>query len=99
MTRADVFAFPAPRRAPRRGETVERLDDGEPGLAARTIARRLSSMSGLFAYLPRGRTPGQRRGAAGAYPAHAATRPTNPSTQTPAWPIATTSSELISRPN
>jgi integrase/recombinase XerD len=49
--RADVFAFLAAQRAPRRGETVVRLDDGEPGLAARTIARRLSSVSGLFAYL------------------------------------------------
>jgi integrase len=30
---------------------VVRLEDGESGLAARTIARRLSSVSGLFAYL------------------------------------------------
>jgi integrase/recombinase XerD len=51
VTRADVFAFLAAQRAPRRGETVVRLEDGEPGLAARTIARRLSSVSGLFAYL------------------------------------------------
>ena len=28
-----------------------RLEDGEPGLAARTIARRLSSVRGLYAYL------------------------------------------------
>jgi len=28
-----------------------RLDDGEPGLSARTIARRLSSVRGLYAYL------------------------------------------------
>ena len=51
VTRADVFAFLAEQRAPRRGETVVRLDDGEQGLAARTVARRLSSVSGLFAYL------------------------------------------------
>jgi integrase/recombinase XerD len=51
VSRADVFAFLAAQRAPRLGETVVRLEDGEPGLAARTIARRLSSVSGLFAYL------------------------------------------------
>jgi integrase/recombinase XerD len=37
--------------APRRGARVVRLDDGEAGLAARTIARRLSSVRGLYAYL------------------------------------------------
>ena len=51
MTRADVFAFLTAQRAPRRGETVVRLEDGEPGLAARTIARRLSTVPGLFACL------------------------------------------------
>ena len=51
VRRADVFAFLAAQRAPRHGETVVRLDDGEAGLAARTIARRLSSVAGLFAYL------------------------------------------------
>ena len=30
---------------------VVRIEDGEPGLAARTIARRLSSVAGLFEYL------------------------------------------------
>jgi integrase/recombinase XerD len=48
---ADVFVFLAAQRAPRRGERVVRLDDGEAGLAARTIARRLSSVRGLYAYL------------------------------------------------
>jgi integrase/recombinase XerD len=48
---ADVFAFLAAQRAPRRGERVVRIEDGEPGLAARTIARRLSSVAGLFDYL------------------------------------------------
>ena len=47
----DVFAFLAAQRAPRRGDRVVRIEDGEPGLAARTIARRLSSVAGLFEYL------------------------------------------------
>ena len=51
VTAADVFAFLAEQRRPRRGEKVVRIEDGEAGLAARTIARRLSSVSGLFAYL------------------------------------------------
>jgi integrase/recombinase XerD len=51
VTPADVFAFLAAQRAPRLGERVVRLVDGEPGLAARTIARRLSSVRGLYAYL------------------------------------------------
>jgi integrase/recombinase XerD len=51
VTAADVFAFLAQQRTPRRGEGVVRIEDGEPGLAARTIARRLSSVSGLFSYL------------------------------------------------
>lgn len=50
VTAADVFAFLASQRAPRR-ENVVRLEDGEAGLAARTVARRLSSVRGLFAYL------------------------------------------------
>ena len=51
VTAADVFVFLAQQRAPRRGERVVRIEDGEPGLAARTIARRLSSVAGLFEYL------------------------------------------------
>ena len=51
VTAPDVFAFLKAQRAPRLGERVVRLEDGESGLAARTIARRLSSVSGLFAYL------------------------------------------------
>ena len=35
----------------RAGRGVVRMEDGESGLSARTIARRLSSVSGLFAYL------------------------------------------------
>lgn len=51
ITAADVFSFIKEQRAPRRGSNVVRLEDGESGLAARTIKRRLSSVSGLFAYL------------------------------------------------
>jgi len=51
VTAADVFAFLAEQRSPRRGEKVVRIEDGEAGLAARTIARRLSSVAGLFEYL------------------------------------------------
>lgn len=81
VTTADVLEFIKAQRAPRRGESVVRLEDGEAGLAARTIKRRLATLSGLFAYLvargdtgvdinpvPRGlaaRRPGQRRGVRG----------------------------------
>ena len=77
VTTADVLEFIKAQRAPRRGATVVRLEDGETGLAARTIKRRLASLSGLFTYLvargdagvdanpvPRGlaaRRPGQQR--------------------------------------
>lgn len=81
VSAADVFVFLAAQRAPRLGERVVRIDDGESGLAARTIARRLSSVRGLYAYLAaRGdagvtrnpvpvslaaRRPGARRGRGG----------------------------------
>jgi integrase/recombinase XerD len=48
---SDVLAFIQAQRAPRRGGNVVRLADGERGLSARTVKRRLSSVSGLFAYL------------------------------------------------
>lgn len=51
VTTADVFAFLQAQRAPRRDPKVVRLEDGTPGLATRTIKRRLASVSGLFAYL------------------------------------------------
>jgi integrase/recombinase XerD len=55
VTAADVFDFLADQRGDR---TVVRLADGESGLSARTIARRLSSVSGLYACLvARGDTP------------------------------------------
>ena len=55
VTAADVFGFLAYQRGDR---SVVRLADRESGLSARTIARRLSSVSGLYAYLvARGDTP------------------------------------------
>lgn len=80
VTPADVFGFLSAQRAPRHGDRVVRLD-GEAGLSARTVARRLSSVRGLYAYLcvredtgvtrnpvPTGlaaRRPGARRGRGG----------------------------------
>jgi site-specific recombinase XerD len=52
---ADVFEFLAHQRGDR---SVIRIGDRESGLSARTIARRLSSVSGFYAYLvARGDTP------------------------------------------
>lgn len=48
---ADIFAFITAQKKPRRGTKVVRLEDGEAGLSARTIKRRLASVSGLFGYL------------------------------------------------
>jgi len=73
VTTADVLGFIEAQRVPRRGNVV-RLVDGEAGLAASTIKRRLATLSGLFGYLnalglvagnpvPRGlatRRPGRR---------------------------------------
>jgi integrase/recombinase XerD len=50
VTTADVFEFLRVQRLPRQGRNVVRTD-GEQGLAARTIARRLSTVRGLFSYL------------------------------------------------
>lgn len=47
---SDVFAFIQAQRLPR-NENVVRLADGESGLAASTIKRRLASIAGLFSYL------------------------------------------------
>ncbi len=73
---ADVLAFIKAQRQPRRGAKVVRIEDGEGGLSARTIKRRLATIAGLYEYLiirgdtgvtrnpvPRGlavRRPGQR---------------------------------------
>ena len=55
VTPADVFEFLAVQRGDRR---VVRMSDRESGLSARTIARRLSTVSGFYAYLvARGDTP------------------------------------------
>jgi integrase/recombinase XerD len=78
VTTADVLRFITRQRAPRRGATVVRIEDGEPGLSGRTIKRRLATIVGLYEYLivrgdtrvlrnpvPRGlalRRPGQRAG-------------------------------------
>ena len=50
VTTADVIAFVSAQRSPRAAKVV-RIADGGSGLSARTVARRLSSVSGLFAYL------------------------------------------------
>lgn len=50
VTTADVLTFIVEQRAPRRGNVV-RIADGESGMAASTIKRRLASVSGLFSYL------------------------------------------------
>ena len=73
---ADVLGFIKAQREPRQGATVVRIEDGEQGLSARTIKRRLATIAGLYEYLiirgdtaveqnpvPRGlamRRPGQR---------------------------------------
>lgn len=54
VTTADVFEFIKAQREPRHDGKVIRLDDREKGLAARTVKRRLCSVSGLFAYLASG---------------------------------------------
>jgi integrase/recombinase XerD len=57
VSAADVFDFLTEQRGDR---SVVRLADRESGLSARTIARRLSSVAGLYAYLiARGDTPVQ----------------------------------------
>ena len=51
VSTGDVFAFIKAQRAPRRGPRVVRIEDGEAGLSARTIKRRLASVSGFYSYL------------------------------------------------
>jgi site-specific recombinase XerD len=51
VTVTDVLSFIEAQRAPRRGGNVVRLADGEVGLAASTIKRRLATVSSLFDYL------------------------------------------------
>ena len=51
LTARDIVNFVAAQRAPRVSAKVVRISDGGSGLSARTVARRLSSISGFFAYL------------------------------------------------
>jgi len=51
VTIDDVLEFITAQRRPAHGGNVVRLDDGERGLSARTIARRLATLSGLYGYL------------------------------------------------
>jgi len=76
VTTADVLEFIKVQRTPRLAAGVVRIEDGEAGLSARTIKRRLATIAGLYEYLiirgdggvsrnpvPRGlamRRPGQR---------------------------------------
>ena len=76
VSTTDVLAFIKAQRAPGHGAKVVRIEDGESGLSARTIKRRLATIAGLYEYLiirgdcnvtrnpvPRGlatRRPGQR---------------------------------------
>jgi hypothetical protein len=50
VTSSDVLAFISAQRAGGDGRSVRPIDE-EMGLSARTVARRLSTVSGLFAYL------------------------------------------------
>lgn len=51
VTPVDVLGFITAQRSPRGAGNVVRLVDGESGLSARTIRRRLSAVSGLYSYL------------------------------------------------
>jgi len=56
VSTGDVLAFVEAQRQPRQGENVVRIDDAEQGLSARTIKRRLSSVSGCSPSSSRGGT-------------------------------------------
>ena len=47
----DVLEFITEQRKPRQASNVVRIEDGEAGLSARTIKRRLATIAGLFDYL------------------------------------------------
>jgi integrase/recombinase XerD len=51
VTASDVLEFIAAQRRPRGDGKVVRLADGEAGLPARTIKRRVATVSGFFAWL------------------------------------------------
>ena len=48
---ADVLRFISAQRQPRVAGNVVRIEDGESGLSARTIKRRLATLAGLYDYL------------------------------------------------
>jgi len=48
---SDVLQFVTEQRKPSGDGRIVRISDGESGLSARTIKRKLSSVSGLFSYL------------------------------------------------
>lgn len=54
VTMTDIFHFIAMQRLPAHGGNVVRLDDREAGLSARTIRRRLATLSGLYGIWPPG---------------------------------------------
>jgi site-specific recombinase XerD len=51
VTAREVVRFVAAQRSPRATSKVVRISDGRSGLSSRTVARRLSSLSGFYAYL------------------------------------------------
>jgi integrase/recombinase XerD len=51
VTSREVVGFVAAQRAPRTTTKVVRISDGGSGLSSRTVARRLSTLSGFYAYL------------------------------------------------
>ena len=48
---ADVLEFISAQRRPRVADNVVRIEDGESGLSARTIKRRLATLAGFYDYL------------------------------------------------
>ena len=50
-TTLDVLAFIKAQRASRHGAGIVRIEDGERGLSARTIKRRLATLTGFYEYL------------------------------------------------
>ena len=48
---ADVSGFVSAQRRPRVAGNVVRIEDGESGLSARTIKRRLATLAGFYDYL------------------------------------------------
>ena len=51
VTTKDVFGFVTAQRRPRQATNVVRITDGEAGLSAATIKRRLAAVSSLYGYL------------------------------------------------